>query len=166
MSGPVQRSRFYLGHSLVVEHQPVSGHVRETAILLLPPMGYEDTCAYRPLRVLADQLAREGHLVQRLDWPGLGDSAGNAETPDLLHLCITTVLQAAAALRARGLRRSPLIAAHRSSARRHRKLSPNGPGTTCLGVTQQSVPSPHLREPSRAQKGCSASWLTSKAMSR
>ncbi|HNH46768.1 MAG TPA: hypothetical protein PKY30_07010, partial [Myxococcota bacterium] len=105
MSGPVQRSRSYLGLSFVVEHQPSSGQVHGTAILLLPPMGYEDTCAYRPLRVLADQLAQQGHLVQRLDWPGLGDSAGNAETPELIQQCITTVRQAAAALRARGLRR-------------------------------------------------------------
>ena len=59
----------------VVETRPQTGPVDATAVLLLPPLGYEETASYRPLRVLADHLAADGRLVVRLDWPGLGDSA-------------------------------------------------------------------------------------------
>ncbi|MDP2307741.1 MAG: alpha/beta fold hydrolase [Pseudomonadota bacterium] len=100
-----RRARYYLGEAFVVEHGPASGAVRGTAILILPPMGYEDTCAYRPLRVLADALARAGHVVMRIDWPGLGDSARDDGDPALVDRCREAVAAAAASLRARGFTR-------------------------------------------------------------
>jgi alpha/beta superfamily hydrolase len=103
----IRRSRYYLGDAFVVEHgpAPAEGPVRETGVILMPPLGYEDTCAYRPLRVLADALARAGHVVLRLDWPSLGDSAFEAVQVDLVASGAALVAAAAQSLRARGFTR-------------------------------------------------------------
>lgn len=99
------RSRYYLGDAFVVEHHPGTPRVSATAVVLMPPLGYEDTCAYRPLRVLADALAREGHVVLRLDWPSLGDSAGEASQLDLVARGAAAAESALQSLRARGFPR-------------------------------------------------------------
>ncbi len=103
----VRRSRYYLGDAFVVEHapEPAGGPVSATGILLMPPFGYEDTCAYRPLRVLADALARAGHVVVRIDWPSLGDSAFEALQTDLVASGRAVVELAARTLRERGFPR-------------------------------------------------------------
>lgn len=103
----VRRSRYYLGEAFVVEHGPALGEgpVSKTGVILMPPLGYEDTCAYRPLRVLADALASEGHVVMRLDWPSLGDSAFDAFQVDLVTMGRAVVAAAAQSLRTRGITR-------------------------------------------------------------
>ncbi len=101
MTAAVVRRRYYVGRTFVVEHAPASGRAARV-VVLLPPLGYEDTCAYRPLRVLADHLAAVGHLVVRLDWPGLGDSAGDALDGDLHEQRLDAARAVAAAVRARG----------------------------------------------------------------
>lgn len=104
--GPANiRTRYYLGPTFVVEHAPAAPRVRTTAILLLPPLGYEDTCAYRPLRVLADELSAAGHVVLRVDWPMLGDGALSGEEADVIDRCVSAIADAAASLRARGFSR-------------------------------------------------------------
>ena len=100
-----KRARYYLDGLFVVEHRPEGTTARPTGVLILPPLGYEDTCAYRPLRVLADALARDGSVVLRLDWPSLGDSALDAEAPDIVERCVAGVEAAARSLRERGLER-------------------------------------------------------------
>lgn len=102
MSAACTRHRGWLGASFVVEHTPVGPVTRAPAVVILPSLGYEDTCAYRPLRILADALAERGHVVLRLDWPGLGDAAGDDATPDLVAAMITAASAAAAELRRRG----------------------------------------------------------------
>ncbi len=98
---PITRSRGYLGGTFVVLHQAPGTPVR-VGVLILPPLGYEDTSAYRPLRTLADAVAAAGHLALRLDWPGLGDSAG-ADLDDDLHVRpLEAVQTGAAAVRAAG----------------------------------------------------------------
>lgn len=95
------RDRYWLGESFVVETAPL-GPVRPAAILLLPPLGYEDTSAYRPLRSLATTLAEHGHLVLRLDWPGLGDALGSVRDDDLFDRRVAAVRLASRSLRERG----------------------------------------------------------------
>ncbi len=97
----IRRRRGYLGGAFVVVHRP-QGATRRAAVLLLPPLGYEDTSAYRPLRVLADALAERGHVVLRLDWPGLGDSPGCALDDDLHARRLDAARSARDALRAAG----------------------------------------------------------------
>jgi alpha/beta superfamily hydrolase len=106
---PVKRERYYLAGSLVVEHMPLTAPPLATAILLLPPMGSEDTRAYRPLRILADALAATGHAVLRLDWPGLGDSALDAYAADLVERQVAAASAAAESLRDRGFPRVAAI---------------------------------------------------------
>ncbi|MCB9780207.1 MAG: hypothetical protein H6742_16690 [Alphaproteobacteria bacterium] len=110
-SARVHRQRYYLGEALVVEHSPapLPGPVRDRALLVLPPLGYEDTCAYRPLRTLADRLAAGGHVVLRLDWPGLGDSGRDADDPALWDAMRQAARDAIASLRARGLPRVAVL---------------------------------------------------------
>jgi alpha/beta superfamily hydrolase len=105
MSAPgVERRRYWLGEAFVVETRPAGGTVA-TGCVVLPPLGYEDTSAYRPLRVLADALAGNGHVVLRPDWPGLGDSGGAAGEADLVPRMLAAVADAAGALRAAGAKR-------------------------------------------------------------
>lgn len=98
----VARCRYYVGGALVVEHAPRPGLARPAVLVVLPPLGYEDTSAYRPLRVLADAVAAEGTAVCRLDWPGLGDSEGSALDVELVSRQVHAVRELVSSLRARG----------------------------------------------------------------
>jgi alpha-beta hydrolase superfamily lysophospholipase len=47
-------------------------------VVIAGAWGYEDLCARRSMRLLADQLAAAGYPALRFDWPGTGDAAGSA----------------------------------------------------------------------------------------
>jgi dienelactone hydrolase len=49
----------------------------DTAVLFLPPFGYDDVCAYRGLRMWALSLSAESVASLRIDPPGAGDSGGS-----------------------------------------------------------------------------------------
>jgi hypothetical protein len=72
------------------------------AVVMCPPLGYEETCSYRPLRVLADRIAEAGHVVLRQDWPGLGDSGLDDGHPELVQQWVRSAEAAASHLRRRG----------------------------------------------------------------
>jgi dienelactone hydrolase len=59
-----------------VFHEPDRTHPADTAVLFLPPFGYDDVCSYRGLRMWALQLSAEGVASLRIDPPGAGDSGG------------------------------------------------------------------------------------------
>jgi pimeloyl-ACP methyl ester carboxylesterase len=73
-----------------------------SAVLILPPIGYEYWSAYRTTRVLAERLARAGHTVLRLDYHGSGDAAGGQSEPGRVEAWRATVALAAWQLRALG----------------------------------------------------------------
>ena len=50
-----------------------------TAVLLLSPWGYEALCFRRAWRMLGDRLADAGFPTLRFDYPGTGDSLGEAD---------------------------------------------------------------------------------------
>ncbi len=58
-----------------------TGALRQTAVLLCPPFGWDDMCSYRIRREWAEQLARSGYSALRIDLPGSGDSAGSPTDP-------------------------------------------------------------------------------------
>ncbi len=95
-------------------------------VLLCAPFGRDDECAYRTLRVLAERLAAAGHPVLRFDYPGTGDAAGDAHTPDLVPAWTRAIASALDTLKARagstaaaivGLRLGALLAAVVAAAR-------------------------------------------------
>jgi alpha/beta superfamily hydrolase len=47
------------------------------AVLLCPPLGWDDVCSYRARRDWAERLAATGKPALRFDYPGTGDSGGS-----------------------------------------------------------------------------------------
>jgi pimeloyl-ACP methyl ester carboxylesterase len=68
--------------SFVWEHRPEQA--APLAIVICPPLGYAYTCAYRTLRRLAEQLARRGHVVARLEYHGTSNAPGGHLDPHLV----------------------------------------------------------------------------------
>lgn len=62
-------------------HEARGAVVRDTAIVLVPPIGFDYICCYRTLRVLAERLAAAGFHVLRFDYSGTGDSCGGPDDP-------------------------------------------------------------------------------------
>ena len=73
----------------------------DTAVLLCPPFGFDELCAYRIVREWAIRLARAGHPALRLTYPSCGDSGAAPRDPARLDAWTDSVAVAAAALRAR-----------------------------------------------------------------
>jgi alpha-beta hydrolase superfamily lysophospholipase len=80
-----------------VLHRP-DGPARDTAVLFLPPFGWEEVCSYRILREWAARLARDGVPGLRLTLPGCGDSGGDPRDPGRLAAWTSAVSTAARAL--------------------------------------------------------------------
>ncbi len=59
-------------------HHLPAAPVKDRAVLLCPPLGYESLVTYRTYRHLAEQLARQGFHVLRFDYFGTGNSSGLA----------------------------------------------------------------------------------------
>lgn len=62
-------------------HAP-TGRPRGEVVVLCPSVGAEYMTGHRALRTLAERLAADGFAALRFDWPGTGDSAGDAGDPD------------------------------------------------------------------------------------
>jgi hypothetical protein len=73
----------------------------DTAVLLCPPFGFDELCAYRILREWAIRLARAGHPALRLTYPSCGDSGATPRDPDRLDAWTDSVAVAVTTLRAR-----------------------------------------------------------------
>lgn len=74
---------------------------RRTGIVVCPPFGHPNVCAYRPLRTLARRLSEQGWPVLRFDWPGVGDSGDPVDDASPLEVWQRAVAAACAELRAR-----------------------------------------------------------------
>jgi dienelactone hydrolase len=82
-----------------VLHTPTPETQRRTAVLIVPPFGWEDVCSYRSLRDWAQRLSTTGHTTLRIDLPSTGDSEGIASDPARLAAWSAAVTSAANHLR-------------------------------------------------------------------
>lgn len=82
-------------------HEPAEGAAGDTAVLICPPFGWDETCSYRSRRDWAQHLAAEGFPCLRVDLPGTGDSGGSPYHPERLATWTRAVGAASAELRAR-----------------------------------------------------------------
>lgn len=80
-------------------HEPSETEASATAVVLVPPFGWEEECSYRSRGIWAERLAAAGHPTLRIDLPGAGDSAGSPTDPDLLDRWTAAVAAAAGRLR-------------------------------------------------------------------
>ncbi len=80
-------------------HLPTDRRVSPHGVVYCPPLGFEYGHGHRMSLHLADALAREGFAVIRVDYPGTGNSHGDAGTPDLTRRWIDCVVGAAMAAR-------------------------------------------------------------------
>lgn len=84
-------------------HAPADEAAAKSAVLLLPPWGWDEVTSYRSRRTWAEQLAAEGHPTLRIDFPGAGDSGGSPGDPALVESWTAAVVNAATWLADTGL---------------------------------------------------------------
>lgn len=102
MSVPKRPEPLYLkgraGPIFTMLHKPFE-KVRDTAVLLCPPFGWEEICSYRSRWEWATHLADAGYPTMRLDMPGTGDSGGSPRDPNLFEAWQRAVCESAEQLR-------------------------------------------------------------------
>jgi alpha-beta hydrolase superfamily lysophospholipase len=80
-------------------HAPAQGAQGDTAVLICPPFGWDETCSYRSRRDWARRLADEGLPCLRVDLPGTGDSGGSPHDQQRLATWVEALGFAVAELR-------------------------------------------------------------------
>jgi alpha-beta hydrolase superfamily lysophospholipase len=99
------------GRPLFGFYHPAGGGLwRDTSVVLVSPLGTEQTRSERTFRHLAERLAGGGFACLRFDLFGTGDSGGDESSPDLVRSWLEDVGLAIADLRARsGARRIAVV---------------------------------------------------------
>jgi dienelactone hydrolase len=93
-------------------HPPTVPATRDCAVVLCSPLGNEATGWHRACRHWARTLAAAGIATIRFDYPGMGDSSGEADERHTVRSWIASIGAAADAVRARsGCRHVALIGA-------------------------------------------------------
>ncbi|HUB76101.1 MAG TPA: hypothetical protein VL977_03545 [Solirubrobacteraceae bacterium] len=85
MAGGEMTSAFYLDGGgepiFAMLDEPAPGAPARPAVLMCPPIGWQEVSSYRPRHDWARRLAADGHRVLRIDLPGTGDSGGSPRDP-------------------------------------------------------------------------------------
>lgn len=88
----------YLDGVFAIFHPAADGDA--PAVLLCPPLGWDDVCSYRARRDWGEHLSATGRPALRFDYPGSGDSAGSPGDSALVDRWTDAATRAAAWLRA------------------------------------------------------------------
>lgn len=88
--GQVKRTPFYFGpeHKRLIGwlHTPIDeSQIKNTGVVVCPPIGVEYMSTYRSLRYVADYFALAGIPAIRFDYHGTGDSSGLNEDADRVN---------------------------------------------------------------------------------
>ena len=85
------------GPIYTVLHSPDPGTpAQPTAVLMIPPFGWDEVTSHRARRYWAIRLAHAGFTALRIDLPGSADSHGDPHLPDLVDRWCRSVREAAA----------------------------------------------------------------------
>jgi pimeloyl-ACP methyl ester carboxylesterase len=84
---------------LAMLDRPPQAERRATAVMIVPPFGWEEMCSYRGRRTWSQMLAQAGYLTARVDLPSTGDSAGLPTDPGRFEAWSGAVAATAAWLR-------------------------------------------------------------------
>ena len=87
-------------YSLLAHLDTVTGRRASLGLVIVPPFGWEEVCAYRPLRFMAQRFAELGIPTLRYDLPAAGDSSGDPQDPGLFDAWVRSVGDAVETLRA------------------------------------------------------------------
>jgi hypothetical protein len=111
-ASPLGERTIYLGE----EHNPMCAILHpadgaaSTAVILVPPFGWDEVCSYRSRRVWAQALADAGIPALRLSLPSTGDSGGVPRDPGRLATWTAALTSAATWLRTTtGARRTVVV---------------------------------------------------------
>ena len=80
-----------------------------TALVIVPPFGYEAVCSQRALRQLAERAATAGLTAVRFDLDGTGDSEGTDLDPDRLGAWLASIDDACNLARTAGAQQLVLV---------------------------------------------------------
>jgi pimeloyl-ACP methyl ester carboxylesterase len=104
---------FFLGSgggAIAAIFQPATAAPTDTAVLIVPPFGWDDQTSYRPRRNWSSALASKGFASLRIDLPGTGDSSGSPRDTGLVDSWIAAVGNGIDWLRNAGADRVAVIA--------------------------------------------------------
>jgi len=82
-------------------YHPAPGLPRTCVVVLCQPLHYENICAHRSFRKLAERLALAGFPCLRFDYAGTGDSPGDDQEPDRVRGWLDSVQAAVAEVKTR-----------------------------------------------------------------
>lgn len=97
-------------HAIAGIYEPAARERRSTAVLIVPPFGWDDQTSYRPRRDWSLTLAAEGFANLRIDLPGTGDSSGGVRDDGLVEAWTAAVAAGVEWLRNAGADRVAVVA--------------------------------------------------------